>query len=396
MSTEKIYRANWILPVIGHAISDGALRIKNGLVLEIGDAQSIINTNPSIAVETFPNSVLLPSWVNAHCHLELSAFHNKITDFSDFVDWVRQLIALRIGAEQEEVQSHAEQAATLLKESGCALVGDITNGDLLRAESIINGPERVVLYEILGFDPTKAQQIFQTARSRIQTENLSAKLIPHAPYSTSVELIKMISAYQESFCIHLAESSQEAEFIKSGKGKFQEFLVERDAWSIEWSPPEMSPVQYLDHLNVLNDYSLLVHGVQVEPTDLNLIKQASAMVCLCARSNDLLQVGQMPLDDYIQEGIHIAIGTDSLASNIDLDMNNEIYYIYKQFNNLKASDLIRMATLNGALALRKDREYGSLEVGKKARFNIFSSDTSIEMDAAEFVVSKSWSTLRCF
>ncbi len=396
MSTEKIYRTNWVLPVTGPAISDGALHVKNGLIFDIGDAWSIINNNPSIEIEIFPNSVLVPSWVNAHCHLELSAFHRKITDFNDFVDWVRQLIALRAKTGHSEVISKAKQAVLDLRESGCALVGDVTNGDLLKANSLNSDIERVVLYEILGFDPDKSQQIFNTACARIQDENPSAKLIPHAIYSTSAELLKLIAKYEDLFCIHLAESSQETEFIGSGKGSFREFLEERDVWPNEWTPPKMSPVQYLDKLNILNHQSLLVHGVQVDYKDLQLIKKDSATVCLCARSNDLLHVGQMPLEDYIQEDIPIAIGTDSLASNIDLDLNNEIYYIYKQFNNLKAHELIRMATLNGAQALGKESEYGSLETKKKAKFNIFSSDNPIEMDAAEFVVSKSWSKLQCF
>lgn len=396
MLTEKIYRANWVLPVSGSVITDGALHVKNGRILETGNAESIIKDNPSVAIETFPNSVLLPSWVNAHCHLELSAYHNKITDFSDFVNWVQQLIELRIRADRQDVLAKAEQAAGTLRKSGCALVGDVTNGDLLRADSIAAGPERVVLYEILGFDQAQAAIVFKTASTRIQNENSFAQLIPHALYSTSAKLVKSIAGNQNIFSIHLAESPQETEFIKSAEGSFRKFLIEHDVWQQGWVPPKMSPVQYLDHLKVLNNQSLLVHGVQVDLTDLKLIKEASATVCLCARSNDLLKVGRMPLEDYILEKIPIAIGTDSLASNIDLDMNNEIYYIYKQFGDVHANDLIQMATINGARALDKHHEYGSLEAGKKARFNIFSSDTAVGMDPAEFVVSKAWSTIQCF
>lgn len=396
MLTEKIYRASWLLPVSGPAIENGALYVRNGLISDVGDARSIFTKYPSAEVETYPNSVLLPSWVNAHCHLELSAYHNQITEFTDFVDWVRQLIALRSQTDRSVVLEYANQAAKTLNKSGCALVGDVTNGDLLREDSLDDGPERVVFYEILGFDPDRAFEIFDSARIKIQDENPSAKLVPHAPYSTSAQLMKLIAGSQGITCIHLAESAQESELIQFGSGLFRDFLEERGVWPEEWLPPQMSPIQYLDHQRIFDHQSLLVHCVQANQDDLKSIKNKSAMVCLCARSNDLLHVGQMPLDEYIQENIPVAIGTDSLASNIDLDMNNEIYYISKQFNNLNARDLIQMATLNGAIALGKDKEYGSLDRGKKARFNIFSSEGPIRIDAADFVVSKSWSKLHCF
>ena len=392
----KIYLADWILPITSPPIPSGGLAVENGRILQVADAATIRKNFPRFPEENFGNAVLAPSWVNAHCHLELSAFAGMINDFYDFPDWIRQLIALRSTVSVAELLQSAEEAANELAASGCVLTGDITNGDFLNPDLFSGLLERVVFYEILGFEAFRAEGILKEAQIRKSRENKAAHIVPHALYSTSAPLLKGIANQKERLSIHLAESIQESEFLLTGGGRFKEFLKERGVWNTRWQPPRKSPVKYLADLNILRKDSLLVHGVQVSEPDLAEIKKSGASVCVCARSNTKIGVGQMPLSDYLAHTIPLCIGTDSLAGNTDLDMNNEIYNLYAQNRQIEPATILRMATVNGAHALGQSAHYGALKAGLRSRFNVFSADRKIEKEPEHFIISKSWSSLKCF
>jgi len=209
-------------------------------------------------------------------------------------------------------------------------------------------------------------------------------------------LIKKIAAGSKPLTIHLAESPQETEFMQTGSGLFKDLLVERGVWDENWEVPGCSPAAYLNNNIQLDKNTLLVHGVHVSNIDMDIIKEAGASVCICARSNSQTGVGQAPLGKYLAKEIPLCIGTDSLACNVDLDMNNEIHYLNQNFAGTAPRELIKMASLNGAEILGKGRELGSLQTGKKARFNVFFSRDADVTGPEEFVVSKSWSEMKCF
>ncbi len=393
---KKIYLADWILPVSSSPIPFGGFAVEDGRILQVAGADSLLKNFPSFPIKNFGHAVIAPSWVNAHCHLELSAFAGMITGFDDFPDWIRQLLALRGKTNPEALIEPALKAAGELAASGCVLTGDITNGDFLTPDLFSGLLERVVFYEILGFDPARAGTILKEAQARRDAENPMAQIVPHAPYSTSAPLIQKLSGTSSPTSIHLAESKQESEFLLTGSGRFKEFLQERGVWNEPWQPPGQSPVAYLSDLDCLGKDQLLVHGVHVAQQDLTLIKESGASVCVCVRSNAQTGVGKMPVMKYLVNDIPLCVGTDSLASNVDLDMNNEIYYLYNRNNQIDPAELIRMATLNGADALGQSENYGALKAGLKSRFNVFSVNHKIEKEPERFIVSKSWSSLKCF
>ena len=393
---KKIYLSDWILPVSSPPIPFGGIAVENGRILQVADAATLLKNFPRFPVENFGNAVLAPSWVNAHCHLELSAFAGMITGFDDFTDWIRQLIAIRNKTSPEDLLEPALKAARKLAASGCVLTGDITNGDFLSPDLFSGLLERVVFYEILGFDASRAGTILREAQAKRDAENPAAQLVPHAPYSTSASLIQKLAGTSSPLSIHLAESGEESELLLKGSGSFKEFLQERAVWDNQWQPPVKSPVAYLSDLNCLGKDKLLVHGVQVEQKDLTLLKESGTSVCICARSNAQTGVGEMPVMEYLSNHIPLCVGTDSLASNIDLDMNNEIYYIYNKNRQIEPAELIRMATLNGAEVLGQPANYGALKAGLKSRFNVFSANQKIEEEPERFIVSKSWSSQKCF
>ncbi len=393
---KKVYLADWILPVSSPPIPFGGIAVENGRILQVADTTTLLKNFPRFPVENFGAAVIAPSWVNAHCHLELSAFAGMITGFDDFPDWIRQLIALRGKTKPEDLLEPALKAARELAASGCVLTGDITNGDFLAPDLFSGLLERVIFYEILGFDASRTGTILMEAQAKRDAENPVAQIVPHAPYSTSAPLIQKLAKTSSPMSIHLAESVQESEFLLWGSGSFKEFLQERGVWDEQWRPPGKSPVAYLSDLDCLGNDKLLVHGVQVNQQDLVRLKESGASVCVCARSNTQTGVGEMPVMEYLTNEIPLCVGTDSLAGNIDLDMNNEIYYIYNKNSQIDPAELIRMATLNGAEVLGQSANYGALKAGLKSRFNVFSAYKRIEKEPERFIVSKSWSSLQCF
>ncbi len=392
----KIYLADWILPVSSSPIPFGGIAVENGRILQVADKTTLLKKFPHFPIQNFSNAVLAPSWVNAHCHLELSAFAGMISGFDDFPDWIRQLLALRSRINPQDLLKPARRAAKELAASGCVLTGDITNGDFLAADLFSDLLERVVFYEILGFDASRAGSILMEAQARRDVENPAAQIIPHAPYSTSATLIQKLANTSSPFSMHLAESIEESELLLKGSGSFKEFLKERGVWDAQWRPPGKSPVAFVRDLNCLGNDKLLVHGVQVNQQDMTLLKKSGISVCVCARSNEQTGVGEMPVMEYLANGIPLCVGTDSLAGNIDLDMNNEIYYIYNKNSQIEPAELIRMTTLNGAEALGQSTNYGALKAGLKSRFNVFSANRKIKEEPERFIVSKSWSSLQCF
>ncbi len=386
-----------MLPVSSKPVRDAALLAEKETILATGTRAELLPMYASEAkVVQLESAVMAPGWVNTHCHLELSALRNQLKSFDNFPEWINRLIEHRARFSDEELRSAARDGARELVASGCVLVGDVTNGLLLKDEEIDSRLKRVVFYELLGFNPDAAEDIFQEASVKIQTENPAALCTPHAPYSTSPRLMQLLHERNRLQSVHLAESPEEVSFLQDGSGPFRAFLETRGIETGSWTAPGKSPVAYLGTLGVLDRKMLLVHGVQVNQDDLNYIQSQQVGVSICARSNARMNVGQAPLEEYLKRNILLSIGTDSLASNDDLDMNKEINYLFNNFSGISPAELIKLATLNGAIALQQETYYGSLEPGKSARFNVFFSSRGYVQKPEEFIVSQSWSRMQCF
>ena len=392
----QIYIADWVLPVVAPPIRRGAVVVNNEVILDVGPADRIGKQYSGEQID-FEHAVIAPSWINAHTHLELSYLRGKVPAGKSFVDWIRAVVNLRAQtSDPEKIIRSAREQSEFMVNTGTVLAGDITNGYLLSDTLLDPRLNRIVFYELLGFQPQQAKEILTQALTKIQEERSRAIPVPHAPYSASAELITQIARLnRKPQSIHAAESADEREFLEKGQGAFVEFLKFRGVWLDAWQPPGVSPIQYLDRLGYLQPMTLLVHGVQVSKKDLEIIAGKGCAVCICARSNHFTEVGRPPLEQYLEKNIPLCVGSDSLASNDDLDMNNELYYLYQNFKFNHPAQLIRMATVNGARALGRADNLGKLEKGARARLNVFISDTAIGKEAEEFVLSKSWSELKC-
>jgi len=394
---KEAYCASWIIPVDSPPMRDSALIAEDGRIVSILPIHELPRHSKNLKIFDFPNSVILPAWVNAHTHLELSFLKDETLPTSNFLGWVQALIE-RIAQKWDEtaIKKAALEQMQHMRQMGTALAGDISNGALL--PYLPYEPlRRIIFFEILGFQREKAETIWQSAWQKRNSQNPEAYVTPHAPFSTSAPLLEKINQHSDRLSIHLAESREEFAFFTRGSEAMVNFLQKRQVWPKNWQTPGKTPVQYVYDLNLLKPNTLIVHGVQVTDRDIGLIRQSGATVCLCPRSNERLNVGLPPVDRYLKKQVPLCLGTDSLASNTSLDLNDEIYYLWQRFQQeLEARLLVRMATLNGARALGQDHEFGSLTVGKKAAFNVFQFRQPVNEHPELAVVSKKWSKLICF
>jgi cytosine/adenosine deaminase-related metal-dependent hydrolase len=193
----------------------------------------------------------------------------------------------------------------------------------------------------------------------------------HAAYSTSSALLQAVKKRAQItgqlYPIHVAESSDEIEFLQTGQGRFRIFLEERGVWDGSFAAPGAGAVTYLDQLGVLDARTLCVHAVHLNADEIELVAQKKAKVCLCPGSNRFLGVGRAQPEKMLAKGIRPCLGTDSLASNPELSMWREMAILGEEHPGIDPATVLAMATLHGAEAVGAMRQ-GRLEAGCSSRF----------------------------
>jgi aminodeoxyfutalosine deaminase len=371
--------AAWVVPIDQPPIRDGWVAVDNDRILGVGrgndpEARAFGPIRPLGSV------ALLPGLVNAHTHLELSWLRNRVPPANAFTSWVKQLIVARGGAvehaEDPAVIEAAASAAREAIETGTVAVGDVSNS--LASVSVLAGAglSAVVFHELLGFKETSGAVIERTAVARSAAaeragNRVRVSIAPHAPYSVSPELFRAVrqavsACAEPRTSVHVGESTEEMELLATGTGEWARMLRWIGAWREDWVPPRSGPVEYLDSLGMIDDRTLVVHGVQLSDDSLARLRQRGATLVTCPRSNQWVGVGVPPIERFYGSGVALAVGTDSLASVADLNLFEELRVMRWLGPRVPASRLLESATLIGARALGLDHELGSLTPGKRA------------------------------
>jgi cytosine/adenosine deaminase-related metal-dependent hydrolase len=389
-----IISAPWVVPIDRPVIQDGSVVVKDDLIIDLGSRSDIVDRYPQSS-EIFYPCVLMPGLVNAHMHLELSYLQDTVKPQPNqrFTEWIDALIVERAtkNNSREKIIEAFTVALHNQYRSGIALIGDIGNEyfDELHCCESRAQPQVVRLLEYLAPNSDAC---------RISVENLEKlddEIIAtgHAPYSTAPELLRKLkkrcNLLQHIFSIHTAESEDEVNFLRTGRGCFRDFLEKKNSWDGTFPFSELrfpGTVDYFDYLEILDHNTLLVHCVHISETELQLIKERGAAICLCPGSNQFLGVGSAPVERMVELGIMPALGTDSPASNHTIDMWREMQILTKDRPNLDRSTILAMATIGGAKALRHDCFLGSITTGKKAKFiHVSSANLKCCRDAEQLV-----------
>ncbi len=320
--------------------------------------------------ETF-EGYLVPGFVNAHCHLELSHLKGKIGEKSGLVDFVLDVQKYR-NVEPEIVQEAMRNAEEEMMVNGIVAVGDISNSDDSFEIKKSSNLYYHTFLEALSFTPSRAAMVlnnFKELKRKAKQFNLSSSISPHAPYSVSRELFQLIAEQKEQvYTLHHLESLQEIMFLKEKVG---EFLRLYDFFHVSidnFEPHEASATKYwLNNFNV--DKLILVHNTFLSDDAFVSINQwiPNLYWCLCPNANLYIENRLPNMPSLIAKGAKICIGTDSLASNHQLDILSELKTIKSHFQDISTEYLLQCATIHGAEALGIDDEYGKFHIGKRNR-----------------------------
>ncbi|HAY21080.1 MAG TPA: hypothetical protein DCY27_02720 [Desulfobacterales bacterium] len=367
-----IHQARWIVPVTGPVIEAGAVAIADGRIRAVGPAADL-RRQPWDTWEDHGDGAIMPALVNAHTHLELTALRGRIAAQERWQDWLSAALAEMATLTLEDLQAGAAAGIAELRRFGTGLVAEISNTGLSLPALAKSGLEFCYFFECLGFDLTGAGPLetdfpIFAAPEALTLTNFSAAA--HASYSVSSPLCQRIAAWNRGHgrlsAVHLAESREEERFLQTGDGFFRSLLMLRGRWRPDFQPPGVSPAHYLDSLGFFAGPALAAHGVWLDAADRKLLARRGARVVLCPRSNLFTGTGFPNLTALEADGVRLALGTDSLASNHDLNLFRELEVLREQFPAVPPGRLVRLATLNGAAALGREADLGSLEPGKQA------------------------------
>jgi cytosine/adenosine deaminase-related metal-dependent hydrolase len=335
--------------------------------------------------------ILIPPLANLHTHLEFSTLENPLRPAKPFTEWIQSVIDWRR-------QSHSSGDAIQkgLQESisaGISLIGDIATQDctpwmpdLFLAPQglsrIRQDPASVDLTllsfrESIGLQPermaaqlTAAEQyLAETCPAMTPGYRILRGLSPHAPYTVHPELlsslVRLAEHYQVPVAMHLAETSDEIELLTQGTGRFQSFLDRMGLFDSRTFPGGRSIREHLEVL-AMAPRCLVIHGNYLAAEDIDFIARRPHMtVVFCPRTHDFFGHPQYPLEQLLRSGIRVALGTDSRASNPDIDVWKEFQRVLEQFPAIPVESLLAMATRNGYDAMGLHPEFRGFAEGSQ-------------------------------
>ncbi len=345
------------------------------------DRQQIVEVGQGSApadAEDLGDVALLPGLVNAHTHLEFSDCEAPIGEPGNpLYRWIGQVIAARAST---TVEAKANAIAQGLRESaaaGVSLVGEIatlpceypSQSDDSKSNEL---PELVTFAETIGLSLPRGQERVAAAKRHLD-EQPNAAISPHAPYSTSRPLIEQCVELARQFrcplAMHVAESPEERELLCVAGGPFAKTLKQLGVWDGALFPWEPEPFEWLIAKLAKAPRALLVHGNDLQTNEIATIAEHPTLsVVYCPRTHAFFGYGEHPVEQLLQRGVRVALGTDSRASNPDLNLWREIQFLLKHRPDLDPQTVLGMGTLEGADALGRTNQ-GRIQPGGYPHLN---------------------------
>ena len=366
-----IIAGDWaILPGV-KTLEHGAVMMNGSRIADVGTRDSLVARYPDAIVRDHPGCVIMPGLVNAHCHLALTALPGVVSPGGDFDPWIDRITVAIMALSGDDFAASAAAGAAQSLLSGVTVVGDIAYGPESPAAAGDLGLGGTFFWEVLGIMPSE----LPATLTRIEFPSIPGEqcpsrilcgLSPHAPYSSGPDLLRAVKQLADHlevpYGIHAAESLAELQLLSNGDGPF---AAKAERLAHGFHPPRSGAVTYLDRLGVL-DGAIVIHCVHLMAGEAHLLAEKARGVVLCPRSNAFLGNGRPPIRALLDAKVRMALGTDSSASNDDLDLFAEARALRELEPDLSVTRLVRMMTETGADVLGLGDRFGRLAIGYNA------------------------------
>jgi cytosine/adenosine deaminase-related metal-dependent hydrolase len=366
----QVLSADWVLPVEGPPIENGAVAIEEGRIAAVGRADELGTGT------RYEDAVIVPGFVNAHSHLEYAVYAGFGDGLGDFAEWITLHIQRKARIGWDEYVGIARLGAAQCLASGVTTVGDCSYSGATAVACADLGLRATVYLEVFGSDPTAGLEHFAEIKERVEpsfSDRVRPGISPHAPYSVSLELYLASAELGLPVATHISESPAEVKYLLRGEGPwgaYSDLLVE---------PPRTTGTRLLAQHGLLGPRVLAAHCVVLEADEIELIASTGTGVAHCPRSNGALGCGVAPLAELRDAGVHVGVGTDSPASAPSFDFFEELRHVVLSARAraarpdvLSAAQTLQLGTLGSARALGLDTEIGSLRPGKRADLAVLS------------------------
>ncbi len=373
-----ILRARLVLPMTGPVIEDGALVTSDERIVTVA-RWADVQPHVSQKADDLGDVVLLPGLIDAHCHLDYTNMAGRISPPRSFADWIKTIVALKAEWSYTEFAESWLRGAEMLLRSGTTTVADVEAVPELLPEMWQSTPLRVISFrELINLKPRPTpEELVRQAASQwavLPDSGRRLGLSPHAPYTTSAELLGVAAheARRRKWLLttHVAESEQEFEMFMYRHGPLYDWLKSQRDMS---DCGQGSPVHHLERADYLGDNLLAVHVNYLWRHDAATLAKYGVSVAHCPRSHEYFRHLLFPRRELAEAGVNVCLGTDSLASVSKvhgeapkLSMFAEMKTLARIEPELAPHTILEMATTNAARALKREGELGILREGARA------------------------------
>src|SRR5215210_5851894 len=363
-----IFAAGTLMPVSSPPIQDGAVLVREGRIEAVGPLSEVGRVNPDAEVRFFPNYTMTPGAVNAHAHLGFR--HEDAPEGGTFSGWLGRLIE-RLPEKEAWTAEAARDCAREAIEAGTTYMAESSPyGECLPqlAESGMAGTVYAEFFPHEIGTPEEAVEFIVAKVHELRAglpERVYAQVSVHSPYTVDPESSRLAARRTRemgwTLAIHLSESPEEVEFLKSGTGGLADIFGAN-----EWGGVGVSPIRYAQSVELLAPQTIAAHlATGVSEEDIEVLAQTGVAVAHCPRSNAYLRCGVSPVPAMIASGIRVGMGTDGLWSSPSMNLFEETLFAV-ELHGMSGAAGLELATLGGARALGIEAGTGTLEVGKWA------------------------------
>jgi cytosine/adenosine deaminase-related metal-dependent hydrolase len=379
------FKARYIFPVASPPVEDGVVTVEAGRIVGIG------REAVGCRATELGNVAILPGLINAHTHLEFSGLQTPLgTPGMSLPDWIRLVVAYRRRLPLPFASIDLEKGASECRSTGTVALGEITTTDKVPVKGLDPPPLRgewrrrlrgglryftVIFREVIGLKRELIESRLAVANKYLAdsaAQTWRPGLSPHAPYSVHPRLfdglLASASEHRVPVALHLAETLEELDLLASGGGPFRKLLIELGAWDETAIPRGARPIDYLRRLSQSGAHALVIHGNYLDDDEIKLVAAHAdrLTVVYCPRTHAYFGHARHPLPRLLAAGANVALGTDSRASNPDLNLLEEIRFVARHFPELPPNTALELVTLRAARALQLEERVGSIEPGKQA------------------------------